>query len=99
MQPPLHPVAFETGEAINVSDNVGAEAEWGRTPGGQRRPTSVGLLMGPFSLPLHNTSTTGCRHMTCGGGELMAPPPLTPGKANGSNQFIWLEPVKGNTEP
>lgn len=40
-----------------MSHNVSAGAEWGRAPGGQRRPTSVGLLMAPFSPPLHDTST------------------------------------------
>lgn len=33
----------------SVSNNASAEAEWRRAPGGQRRPTSVGLLMGLFS--------------------------------------------------
>lgn len=45
----------------SVSDNVSAGAEWGRAPGGQQRPTSVGLLMGLFSPPAHKAWTPGLK--------------------------------------
>lgn len=40
---------------------MSAGAEWGQAPGGQQRPTSVGLLMGLFSPPAHNASTPGLK--------------------------------------
>lgn len=36
-------------ETLSVCNNVSGGAERGRAPTGQQRPTSVGLLMGPFS--------------------------------------------------
>lgn len=46
-------------------------AEWGRAPGGQQRPTSVGLLMGLFSPLVQNPTALTWKVVTEGGKQLL----------------------------